>query len=206
MSKIIANNDGPVLGIYSSRDMFEKLKFESLRLQNDWCNPYDSFNFLVTTWHLFQDWPKSDDRLNLSRIKRQSHRLPSEMNLVLDITRDITNGSKHFSLDPKASKKRKVNEVHTGNEVGYYQYFFHENLPGVTVDTHWYFSIRVLHNLVMRYFEWVFDDSVPADKFPSDLHEAILYCDIANRPHGSSPAVWLKYIENAYISGKKRGD
>lgn len=133
MSKIIKDRDGPVLGLYSSNDMFEKLKFESLRLRSDWQNPYDSFNFLVTAWHLLHDWPKSDGRLEPSRIKRQQTQLPPEMKFVLNIVRDLANGSKHFILDPKAEKNRQVNEVHTGNEVGWYQYFLEkicrESLP-----------------------------------------------------------------------------
>jgi hypothetical protein len=51
-------------------------------------------------------------------------------------------------LDPGAAAKRRVNEVHTGDEFGFYEYFFHENLPAVTVDDHWYFSIRVLNTVV----------------------------------------------------------
>ena len=189
MSKAIEGRDGPTLGIYSSNDMFEKLKFESIRLQNDWHNSYNTFNFLVTAWHLFHDWPKSDDRLNPSRIKRQPNQCPPEMRFVLDIVRDLVNGSKHFTLEPKAAQKRRITEVHTGNEVGWYQFFFQEKLPGVTVETNWYFSIRVLHNLVMKYFEWAFDDTKPAKDFPIDLLEAILYCNIAKRTGKVSPAV-----------------
>ena len=189
MSKIIGGKDGPVLGLYSSKDMFEKLKFESLRLQSDWQNPYDSFNFLVTAWHLFHDWPKSDKPLEPSRIKRQVTQLPPEMKFLLNIVQDLANGSKHFSLDPKAEKKRQVDEVHTGNEVGWYQYFFRQRLPGVTAREHFYFNIRVLHNLVMCYFEWVFDDSKLAADFPNVLTEAILHCNIAKRAgNNTSPA------------------
>jgi hypothetical protein len=202
MSKTIKDRDGPVLGIYSSKDMFEKLKYESLRLQKNWQNPYDSFNFLVTAWHLFNDWPKSDDRHNLSRIKRQKNQLPSEMRLVLDITRDLTNGGKHFMLDPKAAKNRRVDVVHTGNEMDYYEYFFHEDLPAVTVETHWYLSIRILHNILIHYFTWVFNDSILANNFPSEISEAILYCNIAERPAGPSPAIWLEGIEGAYPQRK----
>ncbi len=202
MSKVIKGNDGPVLGIYSSKDMFEKLKYESLRLQKDWQSSYDSFNFLVTAWHLFQDWPKSDATRSPSRLKRQKNRLSTEMILVLDIVRDLTNGSKHFTLDPKAAKNRRVDEVHTGNEVGFYQYFFHEDLPAVTVETHWYFSIRVLHNILMQYFTWVFNDSVSEKNFPSEISEAILYCNIAKRSSGPSPVVWLEGIEGAYPQRK----
>lgn len=199
MSKIITDQTGPVLGIDSSKAMFEKLKYESSRLQQGW-HPYDTFNFLVTAWHLFEDWAKSDDSRALSRMKRQRKRLPRPMNLVLDIIRYLVNGSKHFHLTPNAAAKRRVCEVHTGEEVGWYEYFFHEDLPAVTVDDHWYFSIRVLHNLIMRYFEWTFDDSIPVNNFPQDLIAAILYCDMAHRPSGPSPEVWLQGIENAYVN------
>jgi hypothetical protein len=197
MGKIIADRDGPVFGIDSSEAMFEKLKHESSRLQQGW-HPYDAFNFLVTAWHLFEDWTKSDDPRSLCRMKRQRNRLPTSMNLVLDVVRDLVNGSKHFRLKPDAAAKRRVGEIHTGDEVGWYEYFFHENLPAVTVEDHWYFSIRVLNNLMMRYFEWVFDDSTPVKDFPDDLLDAILYCNIANRRSGPSPAIWLIGIESAY--------
>ncbi len=197
MGKILSGRDGPVLGIDSSLDMFEKLKHDSSRLQQEW-HPYDAFNFLVTAWHLFEDWTKSDDPRALCRLKRYRKRLPSDMNLVLDVVRDLVNGSKHFQLSLDAAKKRRVGEVHTGNEANWYSYFFHEDLPAVTVEDHWYFSIRILNNLVIRYFEWVFDDSSPVKDFPSDLLEAILYCNIANRKSGPPPEVWLLNIEKAH--------
>lgn len=197
MGKKISARDGPVLGIDSSAAMFEKLKHESSRLQQGW-HSYDAFNFLVTAWHLFEDWTKSDDSRALCRMKRQRRRLPLSMNFVLDIVRDLVNGSKHFNLTPDAAAKRRVGEVHTGEEVGFYEYLFHENLLAVTVEDHWYFSIRVLNNLMMRYFEWTFDDSKNVEDFPSDIIEAILYCNIVKRGGGPSPAVWLIGIESAY--------
>ena len=197
MSKVIAGRDGPVFGIDSSLAMFEKLKHESARLQKGW-HAYDAFNFLVTAWHLFADWPKSDAPKALSRRKRQRSRLPKAMNLVLDVVRDLVNGSKHFYLDPGAADKRRVDEVHTGEEFGYYEWYFHEDLPAVTVDKDWYFSIRVLNNLMMKYFEWTFDDSTPVEEFPNDLLDAILYCDNVNRRSGPSPVIWLLGIESAY--------
>jgi hypothetical protein len=197
MSKAITGNVGPVLGIESSLDMYEKLKFESSRLQQGW-HPYDAFNFLVTAHHLFQDWPQSDDSRALSRTKRQKKQLPVEMKLVLDVVRDLVNGSKHFNLDPSSVEKRRIDEVHTGEEVDSYEYYFHEGLPAVTVEVDWYFSIRVLNNLIMAYFEWTFNDSVPVKDFPSDLIEAILYCNIAQMHGGPSPTIWLQDIESAY--------
>lgn len=202
MGKIISGREGPVLGIGSSAAMFEKLKLESSRLQEAW-HHYDAFNFLVTAWHLFEDWTKSDDPRAFSRMKRQRSRLPTSLNLVLDVVRDLVNGSKHFQLKPDAAAKRRVGEVHTGDEVGWYEYFFHEDLPAVTVEDHWYFSIRVLHNLLMGYFDWVFDDSVLANEFPTELLDALLYCNIAERRSGPSPAIWLLGIESAYRRAEK---
>lgn len=200
MAKVLGDREGPVLGIASSREMFEKLKFESTRLQHEW-HCYDAFNFLVTAWHLFEDWPKSDDPRAPCRMKRQKRRLPDAMNLVLNVVRDIVNGSKHFHLTPDAATKRCVDEVHTGEEVGFYEYLFHEDLPAVTVEENWYFSIRVLNNLVVRYFEWTFDDTAPVDDFPPDLLDAIEYCNIAKRRNGPSPEIWLQGIESAYRTG-----
>lgn len=158
-------------------------------------HPYDAFNFLVTAWHLFHDWKNSDETHALSRIKRNKVRLPDEMNLILDVTRDLVNGSKHFQLTPKAASNRRVDEVHTGKEVGFYSYFFHERLPAVTVDGHWYFSIRVLSNFLMAYFEWVFDDSIEVKRFPKNIIEGIRYCNIAERS-GPTPDIWLLNVES----------
>lgn len=198
MGKMITGNEGPILGIFSSRDMFKKLKFESASLKNDWKNPYVTFNFLVTAWHLATDWTFSDASNALCRMKRQRRRLPALMNLVLDVVRDIVNGSKHFHLKPDAVSKRRVTEVHTGEEMGFYEWLFHEHIPAVTVDGHWYFSTRILHNIVMRYFEWVFDDEAPLKQFPDELLDAIDYCHVGGRHGKSAPAIWLVGIESAY--------
>ncbi len=200
MGRVIAGRDGPIFGISSSRDLFEKLKYESTRLENGW-HPYDTFNFMITAWHLFHDWKKSDKPEDVSRQKRDRNKLPATMKLVLDVTRDLVNGSKHFQLNPDSASKRRVEEIHTGEEVGFYEYFFHEKVAGVTVEDHWYFSVRTLNNFLVRYFEWVFDDSLPAKSFPKELDEAISYCNIASRNGKSPNALYLKNIESAWGKG-----
>ena len=189
MGKIISGNQGPVLGIETSSDMYEKLKFESDRLANGW-GPYDAFNFLVTAWHLFQDWTKSDAPGSLNRAKRRRANLSESMNFVLDITRDLVNGSKHFLLDPNAVSKRKVKETHDGVDANWHSFFFHENMLGVTAQGTWYFSVRVLRNILLSYFSWVFDDSISVKEFPHELNEALNYCNIGNRKNMSPPALW----------------
>lgn len=194
MTKKIEGREGPIIGIYSSLDLFEKLKHESDRLKKEW-HPYDAFNFLVTAWHLFNDWPKSDPKDSPCRIKRQRARLPSEMNFILDIIRDLVNGSKHFQLDLNSASKRRVSEVHTGDEAGWYEFLFHEEIPAVTVDDYWYFSIRVLHNTIIKYYEWVFDDSKINTVFPDEIIATILHCNIAKRGGEVSPPLWLANLK-----------
>lgn len=199
MSILISGRDGPTLGLFCSADMFEKLKFESARLRKSW-RPFDAFNFLVTGWHLHHDWVNSDDPRSACRMKRQMRRLPEEMTLVLMVVRDLVNGSKHFQLDLQAASKRKITEVHSGDGVDYYEYYFQEDLPGVTLENGWYFSIRILHNLLMSYFDWIFDDSVAVESFPAELLDALQYCNIPNRRAGPSPRIWLLEIEAAFRS------
>lgn len=117
------------------------------------------------------------------------------MNLILDVVRDVVNGSKHFELDEGSANKRKVSEVHIGNEASWYSYFFHEGIPGVTAEKQWYFSLRVLNNIVMRYYEWVFDDSTPVREFPVEIIETITYCNISERVRCTCPALWLQGVE-----------
>jgi hypothetical protein len=191
MTKVIQNLDGPSIGINSSFDMYAKLCHESLRLQADWRNSFDTFNFLVTAWHLYHDWAKCEPKGSSTRLKRHRTQLPQEMVFVLDIVKDITNGSKHFNLSPEASRKRIVNEVHDGDEYGFYEFLFRESMPGLdanSVKFKGYFSIRVLHNIIMKYFEWVFDEATPVDSFPKEIVEAINYCDLVSRPDSVSDA------------------
>lgn len=197
MASKLTGTDGPVLGMRSSLDIFEKLKHESARLQKGW-HPYDAFNFLVTAWHLFEDWPQSDPPNALNRMKRQRRRLPPEMNFLLDIVRDLVNGSKHFKLNPDSANKRRIVETHSGQEVGWYELMFHENLPAVTAGENFYISIRVINNIITRYFEWVFDDKSSLNNFPKELTDAISYCDVASRSGKTTPAIWLLGIDSAY--------
>lgn len=189
MGRKLLDKDGPTLGLRCSQDLYHKLIFDAERLSKDW-NGYDAFNFLVTAWHLFNDWLKSDPKKALSRSKRNKRILCSEMVLVLDVVKDLVNGSKHFELDKKNADNRKVEQTHNGLEADYYSFFFHEDTLGVSVVGNWYFSIRVLHNIIINYYHWVFDDNKPCREFPPEILEAIEYCNITKRHSGSAPEIW----------------
>lgn len=196
MGEILPNNTGLCFGIHNSQDLFRKLQHDAKRLREEW-STYDAFNFVVTAWHLYHDWVKSDPPKAMSRSKRKKKHLPPSMILILDLSRDIANGSKHFQLDKDASKNRKVGRLHSGRESNWYSFFFYENLLGVTTDDacH-YFPIRVLHNVLMAYFYWVFDDTTPVKKFPQDIDEGIRYGNISSREDFKKvPKLWLLHSE-----------
>jgi hypothetical protein len=186
----LSGKEGAVLGLPNSEALYEKLRFESIRLSQGW-GSYDTFNFAVTAWHLFEDWPNGDPKGTLSRLKRHRHRLSKEMLMVVAVLRDLANGSKHFVLNQKGSDTRQITATHSGGVNDWFEYYFHERLPGVTAGD-LYFSIRVMRNIVMAYFEWVFDNSVPADQFPSAINDAVRYCRIATRQGHVPPELWAR--------------
>jgi hypothetical protein len=192
MGKKLSGRTGATLGFESSKDYYNKLLRDAERLREEW-DVGDATNFLTKAWHLFQDWPKSDEKKSITRTKRNRNQLPSQMNLVLDITRDLVNGSKHFELDQRSADKRKVSEVHDGREVDFFSYFFHENTAGISVEGGWYFSIRVLHNILLEYYLWVFDDSQLPKEFPEKILDAINYCNIKKRVTGTVPLIWAEH-------------
>ncbi len=193
MGRKLHGKTGATLGLLSSNDYYNKFLRESEILKEEW-NALDATNFLITAWHLFNDWIKSESKRTLTRTKRNRSNLPSQMNLVLDVTRDLVNGSKHFELDSRSVQNRKVTEVHDGLEAGWFSYFFHENIAGVSLEGGWYFSVRVLHNILVTYYEWVFDDSQLPKEFPKELLEAINYCNVKNRDKMPVPFIWAKHL------------
>jgi hypothetical protein len=191
MPKALGAADGAVIGLSCSRDLYEKLKSDAARLASDW-GVYACFDFAVTAWHLQEDWVQSDPPKAPCRIKRGQTQRPPEMQLALDVIHDLANGSKHFHLDQRGRTSRTVTATRERKEAGWWSYFWHEDMPGVSVGSY-EFSIRVLRNIIMAYFDWVFDDTLPVAKFPVDIVEAVRHCDISSRkPPFKPPLLWSK--------------
>lgn len=157
----------------SCLDMHQKLQFEYERLKTNNWHEYDLFNFLVTTWHLFHDWISQSwmNRPKWAQRKRDKH-TPEEMMMVVNIARDITNGSKHFKLDSDAEGKKVIRDITDPEIRDWYGYFVSGPQPGVSTDTH-YFSVPVLVDLLHQYMNWLFDDSIPPEQFPESLIKSL---------------------------------
>ncbi len=83
-------------GFNTPRDLLEKLKRESARLEQK-ANGDNLFNFVTTAWHLGADWlRKGPAKLSPTM---EVDRLILVKNPLLQICRDINNASKHFTLN-----------------------------------------------------------------------------------------------------------
>lgn len=151
-------------GINNCHDLYEKLKFEGKRLEIDW-NIFDSFNFFVTAWHLHEDWINKDpsNRPKWAQRKKELPQTPKEMMLIVWATRDITNSSKHFHINN--DKKKVVDSIYSPEISTYESLITGKPKIGVKIENS-YYSMLDLQKIILSYFEWIFDDSIPVDDFP----------------------------------------
>jgi hypothetical protein len=164
-------------GINTCQDLYEKLKYEAERLEKTW-NIYDCFNFILTAWHLHHDWLErdSENRPRLSTKKKEYSKTTKEMMRVIHAFRDVANSSKHLRL--KKGTKKVVDEIHPREIRGWDAYFLHGPLIGISIGKS-YFNMWDLRFLIMSYFEWIFDDSIPANQFPEEIKKHLERCVIS---------------------------
>jgi|SRR5690554_117469 len=165
------------VGLGSCTDLFEKLKYEKLKLDEEW-NAYDFFNFTVTAWHLQSDWLKNDREGRPAHAMRKINQAPEQMKEVVNIARDITNGSKHFKLDKPNMDKKVVEKVHAPEIRDWHSYFFGPK-HGISTKSAYYTTSDFLF-LVHEYFVWIFSDNLSATEFPKNIAEHLRLCNISN--------------------------
>jgi len=119
-TRVPSTNPAPRLPIDSCEALFEKLKWDFLQLEKEWSSPYCTFNFVITAYHLYQDWIK---RAGTEEQRQRITGLPENGNLLFMVWRDITNATKHWELNPRSQSQQVVNEV-SGPVIGdWYAYF-----------------------------------------------------------------------------------
>lgn len=161
------------VGLGNCLDLYEKLKFESKRLQSNW-HYYDFWNFAVTAWHLHYDWLDKDSHQRPVYSTRKKNHIPPNMCLVLNAVCDVANGSKHFYLRGKTEAKRVVGETHPPEIRDFQEWLYDEPISGITIES-CYINLRELDLIIMGYFEWVFDDAISIDSFPRNINELLNY-------------------------------
>ena len=100
----------PRLAIDSCEALFEKLKWDHAQLKKEWDSSYCTFNFVVTAYHLYQDWINS---AGTDEQKSRKTMLPSNGVLLFEVWRDITNATKHWELNERSQKQQVVDGIST---------------------------------------------------------------------------------------------
>jgi hypothetical protein len=78
-----------IFGLENSNQLFEKLKWEYSLLIEDDENPYKSYNFFVTAWHLLEwQYPGKENASVRTDIKKD--------NVILQVCEHLAIGAKHF--------------------------------------------------------------------------------------------------------------
>ena len=175
------DNNKLLYGLNTCFDLYKKVKYEGENLEKSNWNEYNSFNFIVTEWHLHNDWLNADreNRPKLATQKKEQPKTPPEMMRIIFGLRDITNSSKHFFLDENAVKKKVVTGIYAPMIGDWASYFLHGPMIYVEIENA-IFSMWDLRYIVLLYFDWVFNDSVPSNQFPSEIQEHIKRCSIKN--------------------------
>lgn len=110
----------PRLPIDSCESLFEKLKWDFSQLENDWGSSFCTFNFVITAYHLYQDWIK---RAGTNEQMQRKAELPENGKLLFEVWRDITNATKHWELNERSQSQQVVNEVSAQQIGDWYAYF-----------------------------------------------------------------------------------
>ncbi len=160
-------------GISNCHDWYDKLKFEHGRLvASQYKEKYDILNFIITAYHLNDDWLSKDKGMRPKLANDKRGKAPKEMQQIVRAIKDLANGNKHMVLDKANSEKRVVDTVHhSGFESSFYSFYFGPHF-GISIGTN-YYIFPTLADLIMSYFNWIFDDSIPANEFPVEVTEAI---------------------------------
>jgi hypothetical protein len=141
----------PRLPINTVEEMFDKLRWEEARLVESW-SVYDSWNFIVTAYHLSADWIEKPDSIATQVQRDRLKKIPADGQLLFKAVRQIANASKHLDLD-SAKKHQIVGEIEEPGAFDYDSYFFGDMIR-IRYD-YYVVSMSAASAMVMRYLDWV---------------------------------------------------
>lgn len=159
----------PRIPIHTCEGLFEKLKWEYQRLQGEW-NEYNSFNFIVTAYHLYCDWI---DKAGSQAQKRRKNGLPADARKLFFVLRDITNASKHWTLDRPNQEKRVVDDVSDPKIADWDAYFNTGPVLYVSVNQA-NLSMPEVARLAVETLQWLLEDTT--NVFPEPLLARLHEC------------------------------
>lgn len=169
------SNSPTRFGLETCQNMFDKLKWEAHRLEDGW-NVYDTFNFVVTANHLYIDWIRD---CGSQEAKKKKDLLPKLAKMVMQTIIDLSNGGKHWRMTNERSLSRQVITIAPERGINdWHAYFIAGSMVYVEFDDY-KLSMRQLRDLVLGYFQWVFEDEDVV--FPEELQDQLEACRIRRK-------------------------
>lgn len=161
---MFSQKNSPRLPLHTCSDLFSKLQFDFAEIKNDW-SEYKAFNFVITAYHLYEDWINATGKKTQKRKKRE---LPQNARLLFQVWRDITNATKHWKLNKESQSKQVVDSVSERQIADWHSYFIAGPVIYVEVAGARP-SLPDLANATVQCFSWLLDDS--REIFPTALHD-----------------------------------
>jgi hypothetical protein len=152
-TKMSQQNSTPRLPIDSCEALFQKLKWDYIQLEKDWSSTYCAFNFVVTAYHLYQDWLPS---AGSAEQKERRAALPDKGKLLFKVLRDITNATKHWELHARSQSQQVVSSVSTPQIGDWYAYLIAGPVSYVQVGDSRP-SIIELAGVTIRCLKWLIE-------------------------------------------------
>lgn len=156
----------PRVAIDTCEGLMEKLRWEISELEKGWTE-YRTFNFVVTAYHLYADWI---EKTGHRQQRKNKGRLPASAKRLFNVLQDLTNASKHWSLDQASQAKQVVEGVSSPQIGDWYAYLIAGPVIYVTIDGARP-SMPEIASLTMKCLDWILATST-AD-FPRDLEASI---------------------------------
>lgn len=166
------------MALETPRDLFAKLRWEEDRLTKTW-GVYESYNFVVTAWHLYSDWLKTECGASAEQLERKKL-LSQGAKDVFGAVRDLANGAKHWKMTKTWSLNEQVVTKVEGPVIGDWLSFVDDRPMMYITFTDYSLSIAELSAFVMRYFEWIFDGE--GSVFPDELTNNLEALRLTNIP------------------------
>ncbi|MES2413528.1 MAG: hypothetical protein V4614_06975 [Pseudomonadota bacterium] len=142
----------PRLPINSCEALFSKLKWDYAQLTKDWSS-YSTFNFVLTAYHLYQDWIKA---AGTEEQKARKAALPEQGRLLFEVWRDVSNATKHWELNARSQDQQVVNSVSNPQIADWYAYFVTGPVIYVQVGTAQP-SLTQLADVTIWCFKWLIE-------------------------------------------------
>ncbi len=164
-------------GFNTAKDVYEKLIRDSKKLDENHRSKDECFNFSVTAWQLYNDWLEHDDSVSaLAKTKYKNAQIHLD-DMMWGVSA-VANSSKHMYLWQSLRNNPNFNVVEIiYEEVTDWYKFFKSPFPTIVTKKAKY-NLWKIKEILLAYFEWIFDDSDVTNNLPENIKDKLKECMI----------------------------